>query len=38
MLCIVVEDNAKVLEYKCVEFAEELLYGALQEAVTRRLP
>jgi hypothetical protein len=24
-----VESNAKLLEYKCVEFAEELLYGAL---------
>ena len=24
-----VEPNAKLLEYKCVEFAEELLYGAL---------
>jgi hypothetical protein len=26
-----VEDNAKVLEYKCVEFAEEFLYGALRK-------
>jgi len=26
-----VENNAKLLEYKCVEFAEELLYGALRK-------
>jgi hypothetical protein len=25
-----IEDNAQVLEYKCVEFAEELLYGHLK--------
>ncbi len=25
------EKNAKVLEYKCVEFAEELLYGHLRK-------
>jgi hypothetical protein len=26
-----VEDNAQMLEYKCVEFAEELLYGELKK-------
>ena len=25
-----VEENAELLEYKCVEFAEELLYGHLR--------
>ena len=28
-----VESNARLLEFRCVEFAEELLYGPLQEAV-----
>ena len=27
-----VESNAKLLEFRCVEFAEELLYGPLQMA------
>jgi hypothetical protein len=26
-----VEKDAKLLEYKCVEFAEELLYGSLRK-------
>jgi len=26
-----VEKNAKLLEYKCVEFAEEVLYGSLRK-------
>jgi hypothetical protein len=26
-----VEKNAQILEYKCVEFAEELLYGDLRK-------
>jgi len=25
------EKNAQVLEYKCVEFAEDMLYGALRK-------
>ena len=27
------EGNVKVLEYKCVEFVEELLYGHLRKSV-----
>ena len=26
-----VEKNARLLEYKCVEFADEVLYGALRK-------
>ncbi len=26
-----VEDQAQILEYKCVEFSEELLYGHLRK-------
>ena len=29
------EDNARVLEFKCVEFAEDLLYGHLRKVPTR---
>ena len=30
------EKNAQLLEYKCVEFVEELMYGNLQEKAVRR--
>jgi hypothetical protein len=26
-----IEDNARLLEFKCVEFSEELIYGHLRE-------
>ena len=29
------EDNARVLEFKCVEFSEDLLYGHLRKVPTR---
>ena len=29
------EDNARVLEFKCVEYSEDLLYGHLRRVPTR---
>jgi hypothetical protein len=32
------ESNARVIEYKCVEFSEDLLYGHLRKVPTRSAP
>ena len=32
------EDNARVLEFKCVEYSEDLLYGHLRRVPTREAP
>lgn len=31
-----VEDNAQLLEFKCVEFAEEIMYGHLRKKTASR--
>jgi hypothetical protein len=34
-LCRRVEKNIQLLEYRCVEFADELMYGHLRKGATR---